>query len=823
MSLRLRLIVAFFVLSVVPLGAVTFYTYTNNVRAVREAATREADLLAGELTQRMQLVTEQLSARVEHLMDLPQAQQAGMPPATPAPKAAAPPAAVTRGSAGASATTGVTPGTVNPEALSTTVAQQLGEAAMLLNNVELRGLRFGGGRGSGRGRTGPREGQPGEQAGTVAPGEASGAAGAGASGGAAPPVTGATPPTSSGASAAPPVVGENVPRFTPPNLSGAPRFRPRPGGSASRTGREGAASGQAAGAGAPGTPPAPGAPGTPPAPGAPGTPPAPPGVVTGSGNGILIDLSPIRREIYRQILPEGRGETLTPEERQRIAREVNQRLLGIAQGIQLSAAGLQQKAQDAQRLAEQAKTAAAQARPQAKAAVVSPPAAAPMKRTAELSGSHLGVMREQNGKVVQQVSAEVNLPNLLATVFSTTRRDRGEVPFAVGKDGHLYVPTDQDRQTIEDLGNVAKPDSPLGTTVLPEWIVVTTADPTGSGLRFGIARPVGNSLNDLRRTAARNAGVGLLFIGAALVVIVPLSGRLTRNLSSLTEGVGRIARGDFGARVPVRSTDEVGRLAGAFNQMAEDVERHQRAAVEQERIRRELELGRRIQHDMQPRESLRLGLTEIVGVSVPAREVGGDFFNYFELAPNQVALLVGDVSGKGVGAALLMSNIQAALRTRISLGQNLSAIAEAIDRDIEVNSPGPLYATLFLAILDQSARQLRYVNCGHHPQYVLRTAGGLDRMPSTGLPVGLLAGRGYVERHVQFQAGDMVFFYTDGCVDAENEAGEMFGQERLEAVLTSAPASAAPEMLQRVEQALQAFRGTREPFDDETMMAVKIG
>ena len=111
-------------------------------------------------------------------------------------------------------------------------------------------------------------------------------------------------------------------------------------------------------------------------------------------------------------------------------------------------------------------------------------------------------------------------------------------------------------------------------------------------------------------------------------------------------------------------------------------------------------MGRQIQHDMLPRGPLRLGLMEIQGVSVPAREVGGDFFNYFALSDGDLALLVGDVSGKGVGAALLMANIQASLRTRFALGQDLAAIAREIDVDIEGNTPGPVYATLFMGMLD---------------------------------------------------------------------------------------------------------------------------
>jgi sigma-B regulation protein RsbU (phosphoserine phosphatase) len=134
-----------------------------------------------------------------------------------------------------------------------------------------------------------------------------------------------------------------------------------------------------------------------------------------------------------------------------------------------------------------------------------------------------------------------------------------------------------------------------------------------------------------------------------------------------------------------------------------------------------------------------------------------------------------------------------------------------------------VYATLFVATLNPHTHVLRYVNAGHNPQFVLRRGGGLERMVSSGLPVGLLAGRGYREDRVQLEPGDVLFFYTDGCVEAENHAGEMFGADRLEALLTSSIAGHAEDLLSRVEQAIAAFRGGRELFDDATMMAVKIG
>jgi sigma-B regulation protein RsbU (phosphoserine phosphatase) len=446
-----------------------------------------------------------------------------------------------------------------------------------------------------------------------------------------------------------------------------------------------------------------------------------------------------------------------------------------------------------------------------------------MKRSTSLSGRRLAVRVERGGEVVGQVNADVDLPKLLSSVFEATPRDRGELPFAVGENGELFAASPLDKQRLEALPGTARAPGATGTTVHDDWIVATTPDPTGSRLKFGIARPVGEALRELEATSARNAGLGLAFIGLALVVIVPLSGRLTRNLDALGAGVHRIAAGDYSVRVPVRSHDEVGRLAVAFNQMAADVEAHQREAVNQERLRRELELGRQIQHDMLPRAPLQLGLTEIKGVSVPAREVGGDFFNYFALRDGTIALLVGDVSGKGVGAALLMANLQAALRTRLSLGQDLAALAQELDVDIDRTTPGPVYATLFVGILDPAARRLRFVNAGHNPQYVLHTDGRLHRMESTGRPIGLLSGGPYAQHSVDLAAGDVLFFYTDGCVEAENASGDMFGPERLERVLFASAGRGADQVMATVEADVRAFRAGVEPTDDATIMVVKVG
>lgn len=532
----------------------------------------------------------------------------------------------------------------------------------------------------------------------------------------------------------------------------------------------------------------------------------------------MVDVGAMARDLTKRLAPEGLDK-LTTEERQRVTREIGMRMMGVTEGLRLGAAELQKRAEAAkEKAAEDAKLAEAKH-------TAEPAATLPSHTQATLTGNRLGVTVERGGKVVHRVNAEVNLDNLLMTVFSTTRRDEGEVPFAVAKDGKLYTQNAADRKAIEPFSKAVASPAPVGTSMVDDWIIVTNKDPSGSGLRFGIARPVGDSLSALRKTAGRNAGLGLLLIGLALVVVVPVSQGLTRNLTSLTEAVDRIARGDFNARVSVKGGGEVAALGSAFNKMAADIQAQQELLVGQERLKRELELGRQIQSEMLPHESLRLGLTEVKGMSIPAREVGGDFFNYFALDNGSVALLVGDVSGKGVGAALLMANFQAALRTRLTLGHDLASIADAIDRDVAVTAPRGLYTTLFVGIYDPNTKRLRYVNAGHNPQFALRQ-GTLERLSSTGTPIGLLPGRGYTQQEIQLSSGDFLFFYTDGIVETENELGEQFGGERLEHLLidtVTADAAGPDAVLERVESAVRAFRGAAEPFDDATSMVVRIG
>jgi sigma-B regulation protein RsbU (phosphoserine phosphatase) len=433
------------------------------------------------------------------------------------------------------------------------------------------------------------------------------------------------------------------------------------------------------------------------------------------------------------------------------------------------------------------------------------------RRTAE--GSFERARREALAAAQQQ-----ELRVLLRTVLSGAERQQGAIPFAHDAEGRLYTPAAEDEKVLEGLGVV--PGRPITRGDAADWVLVLRPDPE-SGVVIGVARPLGEPLQDIRRTTARNLGLGLGLAALALLGILPLSRRMTRHLGALTEGAERLGRGDLDVRVSVPRSLEFARLAETFNRMARDLRRNQEQRLEQERIRKELEIGRRIQEELLPRAPLRSSFAEIGGASVPAREVGGDFFNYFPLPEGEVAVLLGDVSGKGVGAALLMASLQATLRARLALEPDLAKLVDDLDRELGGDEPLAPYVTLFLAVLEGEAGRLRYVNAGHNTQLVRRRDGDVERLVSSGRPPGLYPGGGYVQEAVALGEGDGLFLFTDGVVEAEDESGEPFGMERLEAILTVHRGDELAALVAHVHEAVRAHRGPREADDDATLLALR--
>ena len=712
MSLRTRLIIAFLVLSVVPLSAVTLIWYVSSVHTFERAAEREANDTARDIGRRMEMVTANLGRRMDRLFD------------------------EAIGSGGRA-------GTNDRSAVQQRIAPMLGDTAALVDRLEFH------------------------------------------------PEPGAHPNPNPNPN---PQVDRN-PDDAPP------RWMRRGGG------RRGF-----------GPPPAHGPDEPPPPPG----PPLPPQM-------IVVDVQKAMAEAQRAAA--AAGATTTVDVNAIVAEAMKQSMPAIQAGLagvneaiaRETAAAVAAARTDAPARPEAPSPPDAPARP---AATAKPDAAtrstvAPKPGVA-VSGHKIEVPVWKDGRMVGKANAMLNMDRTIRSVLTLGRRDQGEIPFAIDTEGRLYTPDARARTTLDSLqaAKVASAAASGAPQRVGDWIVVARKDQ--AGLLFGIARPIGNSLREIRRLSLRNLSVGLLVIFLACIGIVPISHRMTQHVSSLSEGVKQLAGGDFKTRVPVRSTDEFGSLAASFNRMAEDLERNQSLVVEQERLRRELELSRQIQTEMLPRAPLRLGAAEITGLSIPAREVGGDFFNYFALPDGRLAMLVGDVSGKGVSAALLMANVQATLRARLPLETDLARLADGLDREVDENTPHSVYVTMFLGILDIERSTLRYVNAGHNPQFLIRQRGGIERLSSTGMPIALYAGHGYQEATIEVAAGDLLFFYTDGLVETEDERGDMFGAERLEALLEAEHTERVDTLLERVDLSVRGFRGRAEPLDDATMMALRI-
>jgi len=208
-------------------------------------------------------------------------------------------------------------------------------------------------------------------------------------------------------------------------------------------------------------------------------------------------------------------------------------------------------------------------------------------------------------------------------------------------------------------------------------------------------------------------------------------------------------------------------------------QRLEQERIERERIEQELKVARSIQQASLPVEVPELEGWEIAPHYQPAREVGGDFYDFFELPNGRLGIVVGDATGKGVPAALVMASARSMLRavaqTSNSPGEVLRRVNDALVTDI----PATMFVTCFYAVLEPKSASLRYANVGHDLPYLRRTSGEAEELRARGMPLGLMPGMGYEEKETSLQAGEAALFYSDGIVEAHNPKGEMFGFPRL--------------------------------------------
>src|SRR5579863_1864016 len=344
----------------------------------------------------------------------------------------------------------------------------------------------------------------------------------------------------------------------------------------------------------------------------------------------------------------------------------------------------------------------------------------------------------------------------------------------------------------------------------------------------------------------------LIFFAIIELISLLIGTRMTRTVTGavaqLYDATRSVDRGDFSHRIPVKSTDQLAQLSLSFNSMTESIEKLIQEQKEKQRLEGELAIAQEVQAQLFPRQATELESLEVHGFCRPARTVSGDYYDFLTASSHKLILAVGDISGKGISAALLMATIHSAVRAYsveslpqmrepVGVGALAGAarVMAAWPEGIEV-SPGALlgllnhqlyestppekYATLFLAVYDGRLHRLTYSNGGHLPPLLIAQDGAVRRLEAGGTVVGLFDNMTYDEDSVDMHPGEIFLAYSDGVSEPENEFGE-FGEERLIDLVRENRRLPLVQISQTVTQAVDDWIGDQEQPDDITLVLAR--
>jgi sigma-B regulation protein RsbU (phosphoserine phosphatase) len=334
----------------------------------------------------------------------------------------------------------------------------------------------------------------------------------------------------------------------------------------------------------------------------------------------------------------------------------------------------------------------------------------------------------------------------------------------------------------------------------------------------------------------------------AIWIGTQLTRTVTGAVAQLYDGTQRVNRGDFSHRIPVKSNDQVATLANSFNSMTASLEKSIEEQKDKQRLENELVIAQEVQAQLFPQESVQLASLEVHGFFRPARTVSGDYYDFLTLDSDRLILAIGDVSGKGISAALLMATIHAAVRALslqdVPVLREPAAVGAAIGSDVVLTSgfrgldvspsallsllnhqlyestPAEKYATLFLGIYNGAERKLTYSNGGHLPPIIMSEDGSIRRLECGGTVVGLFDHRSYNEASVELHRGEIFLGYTDGVTEPENDFGE-FGEARLIDLLRENRDLPLMRISEIVTAAVDDWIGPNEQPDDVTLVLAR--
>ncbi|THF57249.1 SpoIIE family protein phosphatase [Pseudothauera rhizosphaerae] len=412
----------------------------------------------------------------------------------------------------------------------------------------------------------------------------------------------------------------------------------------------------------------------------------------------------------------------------------------------------------------------------------------------------------------------------------------GRMVVAPGDDGHAAAVTDGARrglmtlahtpgeQTLTLAGAGGEELEGRATYIKPfDWYIASLAS------RDAMREPA-------RRLVAGQAGIFLAALVAGLLIALFLAHRITLPLNRLSDYARRLPETDFtsGARVadaaalPTARRDEIGRLAKAFAFMEDslhaNVNKLMQAVSARERIEGELNIARDIQMDLLPKMFPPFPdrpEVDLYSSLVSAKEVGGDLYDFYFLSKNHLCFTIGDVSGKGVPAALFMAITRTLIRAASERESDPARMLDKVNDDLSRDNPNCIFVTLVVGVMDVRNGRTLYANAGHNPPLVLRRASGVEWLPGrSGPAAGVVEGASFELLETTLEPGDCLLLYTDGVTEAMDTAGSLYGNERLFRLMEGATGESARAVVARITEDVHLHAGAAEQSDDITVLAV---
>jgi len=351
---------------------------------------------------------------------------------------------------------------------------------------------------------------------------------------------------------------------------------------------------------------------------------------------------------------------------------------------------------------------------------------------------------------------------------------------------------------------------------------------------YTINNEIDNNLEDSEERAEEKVNdmeTKLVFITLLLILLIGgvavfFAQKMVSPIKDLKNYIEKVGKGDLDGKIEITTGDELEIVGNAYNTMVEDLKlqmkRLEKTTREKEKIEQELQIAHDIQKSFLPSIPTEIEGYQFAGVNIPAREVGGDFYDFIQLGDNKTGIVIADVSGKGVPAALFMGIYKTLVRANVKRRLDpIQALAEANSIILEDSDSG-MFITLFYAILDNKNHKLTFINAGHNPPIMVRKKGReTTLLKAKGIPLGVMEDLKLELKEIIFEENEMLFLYTDGVTEAVNEQDEEFGTNRLIQLLNQAEVTSPDQVIEIVTREVKQFTGEKEQFDDITMVVLQ--